>query len=553
MMPNGERKKKRPSYRISKAGEREPIASTDTYARHQVALTRFTAHCAEYSRATDVTDVKHAHPLCYLHDHPSTCAGRYIGASRYLRCTPMTELKYPDLITIEEVLRPAEPWYTSHPFDEFLCITHPKADTLVGAIVTQINSVRHRQRVRSTRAEERFRCAINLICANLYAANQKDYFCQVGFNMGSGHLSRQSRYRNPSLSYCMFADACRGLLELGYAVEERKGWYDQEIHRGYNTKIRATDKLIDLIRDILTPAETIITGHQPFETIHLKDSNKELIEYVDTPETVRMRNSIGIINDYLSRPRLELSLDDDLKERLQRRLELDPKKELIDPTMRTLYRVFNNGSFEQGGRFYGGWWQAVPHEFRPYITIDGETTVECDYSALHPRMLYAMEGLPQPDDPYIIPEICDLHPGARSMIKAAVNRLINAREKRVREPPEYKPYGFGMSWGEFLDFVASRRPELAKYFGSGMGIRLQFNDARMAEHIMLPLLEKGITCLPIHDSFIVQKRHWDDLLTTMQEAALQIVGVVIPVKTICGLTRPPPKKTGAAMHITCGL
>ena len=42
---------------------------------------------------------------------------------------------------------------------------------------------------------------------------------------------------------------------------------------------------------------------------------------------------------------------------------------------RTVRRIFNNGSFEEGGRFYGGWWERVPSRYRPQITIDGMPTV----------------------------------------------------------------------------------------------------------------------------------------------------------------------------------
>jgi hypothetical protein len=36
---------------------------------------------------------------------------------------------------------------------------------------------------------------------------------------------------------------------------------------------------------------------------------------------------------------------------------------LLYPAMRTLYRIFNRGSFSYGGRFYGGWWQQIPKKF----------------------------------------------------------------------------------------------------------------------------------------------------------------------------------------------
>ena len=38
----------------------------------------------------------------------------------------------------------------------------------------------------------------------------------------------------------------------------------------------------------------------------------------------------------------------------------DPDKRPIDLTRRTLVRIFAEGQFDKGGRFYRGWWQNVP-------------------------------------------------------------------------------------------------------------------------------------------------------------------------------------------------
>jgi hypothetical protein len=43
---------------------------------------------------------------------------------------------------------------------------------------------------------------------------------------------------------------------------------------------------------------------------------------------------------------------------------------------------------KQGGRFYRGWWQNVPSEYRKYITIDEKRTAEYDFSQLNPHLLY---------------------------------------------------------------------------------------------------------------------------------------------------------------------
>jgi hypothetical protein len=56
--------------------------------------------------------------------------------------------------------------------------------------------------------------------------------------------------------------------------------------------------------------------------------------------------------------------------KLAARIKQDEDKEPIDLSKRTLTRMFTNGSFEEGGRFYRGWWQNVPSEYRKFITID---------------------------------------------------------------------------------------------------------------------------------------------------------------------------------------
>jgi hypothetical protein len=67
-----------------------------------------------------------------------------------------------------------------------------------------------------------------------------------------------------------------------------------------------------------------------------------------------------------------------------------------------LYRVFNNGTFEQGGRFHGGWWQYVRKTVRPSILINGQATVEVDYSGFNPAVLLAKAGQVVPQDPYSV-------------------------------------------------------------------------------------------------------------------------------------------------------
>src|SRR5690606_27383162 len=89
------------------------------------------------------------------------------------------------------------------------------------------------------------------------------------------------------------------------------------------------------------------------------------------------------------------------------------------------HRVFNNSSFKEGGRFYGGWWQNVPKDFRRYIRINRKPTVEIDYSGHHLRILYAMEKAKMPRDMYHIEE----SGFSRDEIKLGILMVLNAKNK----------------------------------------------------------------------------------------------------------------------------
>jgi hypothetical protein len=51
-----------------------------------------------------------------------------------------------------------------------------------------------------------------------------------------------------------------------------------------------------------------------------------------------------------------------------------------------------------------------------------------------------------------------------------------------------------------------------------VGLSFQYQDSQIAEQVMLKLLEQDITCLPVHDSFIVARQFGNELIAAMREA-----------------------------------
>jgi hypothetical protein len=54
-------------------------------------------------------------------------------------------------------------------------------------------------------------------------------------------------------------------------------------------------------------------------------------------------------------------------------------------------------------RFYGGWWQLIPGDYRVFITINSNWTVQLDYSGMHFAIMYAALDMDIPMEPPLKP------------------------------------------------------------------------------------------------------------------------------------------------------
>ena len=83
------------------------------------------------------------------------------------------------------------------------------------------------------------------------------------------------------------------------------------------------------------------------------------------------------------------------------------------------------------------------------------------------------------------------------------------------------------SWSAFS--VNEEKHELIRdHILSGIGLRIQNIDSKIAEHVISSLLDEGIPVLCIHDSFIVEREHKDRLKEEMANAFQREELVSIP-------------------------
>lgn len=273
-----------------------------------------------------------------------------------------------------------------------------------------------------------------------------------------------------------------------------------------------------LPNSMLTAFEMPPLSKRRGETLILKNAAGELVGYKDTADTRNKRYVIERINDILSRTDFQVLGDTEMADGRWKKID----GELLSTKQATLKRVFNGG-WLLGGRFYGAFWQVMSGEDRRNILIDGKETVEVDYDYLHPRMIYARARKKLVGDPYIIEGF------TRSVAKRAFFIIINARgylnaKGAVADLLEEKGLPRKLA-GKLIDAMKTRHQAVKNFFHTGIGLELQNLDGDMAEYVMRVMtIQKGVPCLPIHDSFIVPSDQVKNLIRTMKAAYEKFVG-----------------------------
>jgi hypothetical protein len=242
-------------------------------------------------------------------------------------------------------------------------------------------------------------------------------------------------------------------------------------------------------------------------------------------------------------------------------LNSDGRRLRIDPTNKFVERIFNNGTWDNGGRFYGGWWQYIQREWRKHIRINGEAVKEPDYSGHHIAILYALEGidywLDENRDPYELEGIehsnrmrdllkemllIALNAKTRKAALGALNQKISKNIKAWKKKEGTPDRDFRwvreekVSLGQLYDALIHTHSPIADHIGSGIGVRLQNIDAAIADRILTTCTDKGIPILSLHDGFVVPESAWKFVEQVMRDAYTDAIMTLTGMKANASLS-----------------
>lgn len=429
---------------------------------------------------------------------------------------------------------------------------HPEANLFVDRVFDEYLAIDASENKRIKKKH------LKVVLLDLYVAWLDDpelciavHMSPTAYSDGTVSLGGRNRYNELNIKVSTIDIVHR--LHASELIGLQEGWQDRG-GRGFLTRIWPTDKLTQMFRDAAFGYLDIGYSDER-ETIILRDENKQDIEYDDKPHIRQMRLLVEQYNELLDKTFIDIqSLDTpriELPDKRQRRRSNRPVFVNITHHDKFVRRIFNNSSFADGGRFYGGWWQRIDGKHRKNIRMNNMSTVEIDFSALHVILAYAEVGIDYWNntqaDPYNLP-VPDVsnQEHAREIVKLFFLLSFNASTEQslfraFRSELNYKDYPYSFpdrTLEELLATIKGRHPDIAHLICSGAGLRLMNIDSRICEYVIADFISTGTPILTVHDSFIVPFGYEERLNGLMSEAFTQITKqAAIKVKYNQNLTK----------------
>ena len=390
--------------------------------------------------------------------------------------------------------------------------------------------------------------SLKVLVLNLFNAYRTDVNMPVGIPQSSNF------YTKSPLGYKATKKVQDTLIKLGYVKLVRKG-----VNRAKGTKTegnkaikprtssyKSTKKLHNYFGRLNLYSLKINLNN--FNSIRVGNKETGNIEHEVNPTFMEMKKSLRKINKYYDSIHIDLFVTDEELTTIRRQMSHKEVREewgetqddmiLKDLNFRRkyLHRKFYDNTYKLHGRFYGGFWEGIPSEWRKRITINGRPTVEMDYTNMHFAILYHEIGekMIQTGDLYdfshVVPEWEKGH--YRAECKLIMNYMLNCKDaeevisvikknraKIFNKVP--KPF---KTWQGLIDFLEEANHLIADKFYSSQGIRLMYLDSQLAEKVILKGIENDICILSVHDSFICKFEHHAKVMKFMLDAYKDVIG-----------------------------
>ena len=418
---------------------------------------------------------------------------------------------------------------TARAFNPFLVAKSDKLKKLIEEVQQQIEGYeayyQTRKRARRVSDQKTHERMIEAILCDLCLLHLDPQYDAVHLPLSNKVLRKASRYKSPVLGKTL-----PNLLNIMKAPEMdfvvlTKGHknfriIDQDLNvvptEGVQSTLAPGPKLLSRIERFGITQDDITWSdeQEPIVLRSIKTPGKEVagaVAYTDTHQTNTLRAEMNRINAYLAQA------------------DISCKYHNTNPNDRYLRRIFNNNSFDQGGRLYRGFWQRLMSEIRyEHIRINKDMIAECDYGQMSILLLYAeaeaQDQLPEGDlydlSAYSIPQEC--RPGIKKVMQAIINspdipkRLPKGARKHIPTTISLK---------DILTAIEQKHPVIYPLMNRNRGMQFFRKESDILVDVLLTLQKHDVVALPIHDAVLVADEDKETAVRVMKEVFQQHTGI----------------------------
>ena len=412
-------------------------------------------------------------------------------------------------------------------FNPFLCAKTDKLMTLIAEVQTQMSGYEAyygtRKRARRPADQVTYDRTVEAILCDLCAVELGSENDSIHLPLSNKVLRSKSRYKGTALGKTL-PDILKVMSapEMSFVVVE-KGHstfkiVDDELNvafaGGQQTILKAGPKLLSRIERFDITRDDM--GHAPEEEVLVlrapkrhSNSIADYQEYEDDKATIALRQQMTDINAWLSTADITCNLPQ------------------VDPAHRRLRRIFNNSDFAQGGRLYGGFWQAMSSDERQeHILIEGDCCVELDYGQMSLAILYGLTGTKPPEGDLYDLSAEGIPTDYRKGIKTVIQALINSSKVPTKMPKGVRkliPSRYTIK--DILEAVARKHPAIYPQMTSGIGMQLFRKESDILVDVLETLRSEGIVALPVHDAVVVRDDISDKAKAVMKQVFREHTGI----------------------------
>lgn len=396
------------------------------------------------------------------------------------------------------------------PFNGFRIAATDRAKSVVAEVISLLLRYEEhrapRKRKRKTGDLQTFERQVEALICDLIHSELTRRDGWLAIELSNTALGSRDRYKSKAISKTI-KDVLGFMAtpEMEFVTHRRGVWVPSDPSLSMLSTIRAGARLRILIQDRkLTCADFTLDNSQ--ETIVLKGAKEDRndagswLQYDDTGQTQKYRSDMAFINAALAEADIQYRpcLTD---------------AQVVDTTDRHLRRYFNNGSFQKGGRLFGGFWLNMSKLNRRGILIQGVPTVTLDFGQMNPRILYGLAGEEiNAEDAYTIPRFEECRDGVKVVFNSMLHRT-SPMTKKPRGSADLFPGRVRIK--EITSGIIILHKPIAHLFYTGIGLDLLYKESQILVEVLTELLRQGITALPVHDAVIVAEHHQDQATAIM--------------------------------------